>query len=454
MVSLETNLGYTRAVNVGARRAEGERLVLLNDDCVCDPGFVEAITAPIDPAAGVVMAAAVMRDWADRSLIDSAGMELDRTLLVWDYLNGAPLTVLERRCRGSDRTLGGRGGVRPLDLPRGRRLRRAPVRLLGGRRPCPATSFPRAALRARPGRDRRPRAFRDARFRLGVKNYLTGLRARLRVAKWQGDDARARLGPVLVRELATCAGQAVVDRNLAGVRGRVKGYHVPRGASATRPISSTSAPRRTDPDDAPSLAPSLAAAGAGGWQMIAFGARSRTRSTTSGALAADRPRARAGFAGARPRGDGLLCSPIQRPARPGARARDESRRSSSCPGLADRRSALLRHAGEAIADPMVAIVGCVGSIGARNIAWSEASVTWASFTHRYPARVRRGEFRAFAWGLEDLPAYAAPARSTTSTRFLLGSPRRRSRPALRRVARRDSRLRRRPLPAGARSRRR
>ena len=65
--------------------------MLLNDDCVCDPGFVERITAPIDPAAGVVMAAGVMRDWHDPSLIDSAGMELDRTLLVFDYLNGEPV---------------------------------------------------------------------------------------------------------------------------------------------------------------------------------------------------------------------------------------------------------------------------------------------------------------------------------------------------------------------------
>ncbi len=68
---------------------------LLNDDCVCDPGFVEAITAPIDPADGVVMAAGVMRDWRDRSLIDSAGMELDRTLLVFDYLNGEPVSRLD-----------------------------------------------------------------------------------------------------------------------------------------------------------------------------------------------------------------------------------------------------------------------------------------------------------------------------------------------------------------------
>ena len=35
-----------------------------------------------------------MRDWADPGLIDSAGMELDRTLLVFDYLNGEPRLAL------------------------------------------------------------------------------------------------------------------------------------------------------------------------------------------------------------------------------------------------------------------------------------------------------------------------------------------------------------------------
>ena len=33
-------------------RADGDVIVLLNDDCVCDPGFVERITAPIDPGGG------------------------------------------------------------------------------------------------------------------------------------------------------------------------------------------------------------------------------------------------------------------------------------------------------------------------------------------------------------------------------------------------------------------
>ena len=40
------------------------------------------------------MVAGVMRDWADDDVIDSAGMELDRTLLVYDYLNGEPVSRL------------------------------------------------------------------------------------------------------------------------------------------------------------------------------------------------------------------------------------------------------------------------------------------------------------------------------------------------------------------------
>ena len=36
-----------------------------------------------------------MREWADDERIDSAGMELDRTLLVYDYLNGEPVSRLD-----------------------------------------------------------------------------------------------------------------------------------------------------------------------------------------------------------------------------------------------------------------------------------------------------------------------------------------------------------------------
>ena len=124
--------------------------MLLNDDCVCDPGFVEAITAALDPVAGVVMTAGVMRDWRRPELIDSAGMELDSTLLVFDYLNGEPLSRLREGVADPIGPSAAAAGVRSRDLPLGRRLRREPVRLLGGRRPGPAAAPARDALRAGP----------------------------------------------------------------------------------------------------------------------------------------------------------------------------------------------------------------------------------------------------------------------------------------------------------------
>ena len=94
-IRLERNAGFSMPVNLGVREAAGERIVLINDDCVVDPDFVERVVAPLDPCAGVVMTSSVMRDLADDRLIDSAGMELDRTLLVYDYMNGLPISALE-----------------------------------------------------------------------------------------------------------------------------------------------------------------------------------------------------------------------------------------------------------------------------------------------------------------------------------------------------------------------
>ena len=62
VLRLDQNLGYGRAVNRAARDAQGEVLVLLNDDSVVDPGYVDTIARALDRASGVVMAAGVMRD--------------------------------------------------------------------------------------------------------------------------------------------------------------------------------------------------------------------------------------------------------------------------------------------------------------------------------------------------------------------------------------------------------
>ena len=53
---------------------------------------------------------------------------------------------------------------------------------------------------------------------------------------------------------------------------------------------------------------------------------------------------------------------------------------------------------EALRDPEVGVVGCVGAIGARSIAWWDGSNTVGSYVHRYQ-ELGGGEFRAFAWGV-------------------------------------------------------
>ncbi len=71
----------------------------------------------------------------------------------------------------------------------------------------------------------------------------------------------------------------------------------------------------------------------------------------------------------------------------------------------------------ALEDPDVAVVGCVGAIGVRSIAWWEGSVTWASFVHRYGGPGE--EFPSLTWDPENLPPYARLGEVDTVDGFVL-----------------------------------
>jgi hypothetical protein len=73
----------------------------------------------------------------------------------------------------------------------------------------------------------------------------------------------------------------------------------------------------------------------------------------------------------------------------------------------------------ALSDPEVGVVGCVGAIGVRSIAWWEGSVTWASFTHRY-GELGGGELPAFSWNGQELPQYARTGEVDTIDGFVMG----------------------------------
>lgn len=94
VLRLGANLGFGAAVNRAAHAAEGDALVVLNDDLLPEPGFLDKLVAPL--AEGFEMAAGVLVRSEQPGVIESAGLVLDRTLGAHDYLQNEPLSRLER----------------------------------------------------------------------------------------------------------------------------------------------------------------------------------------------------------------------------------------------------------------------------------------------------------------------------------------------------------------------
>lgn len=241
----EENLGFSRAVNMAAREASADSLVLVlvNDDARYDPDFVGRVTAALDPKTGVAMVAGVLRAQRDERTIDTAGIEIDRTLLGFDYLHGAPVGSLSPAtpdpfgpsgaaaayARSAFDRLGGLDErlfayFEDLDLAIRMRLAGLSCRLVPDAR---GTHWHSATLG--PGSRR--------------KDYLMGFARGYLLRKW-GVVSASRVPGVALREAVICAGQAVVDRNAEGIRGRRAGWRsAPTGdypASITREYATLS----------------------------------------------------------------------------------------------------------------------------------------------------------------------------------------------------------------------
>jgi N-acetylglucosaminyl-diphospho-decaprenol L-rhamnosyltransferase len=170
----------------------------------------------------VVMATGVMRDAGAPDLIETAGVEIDRTLLPFDYLNGEPLAVLEGPVpdpigpsgaaaafwREAFLEVGGFDEelfayLEDVDLV----LR---MRLAGGtcRLAPKALGTHEHSATLGPGSRR--------------KDYLIGYGRGYLLRKW-GVLTPRRVPGVILRELALSAGQILLDRNLGAVSGRIHG---------------------------------------------------------------------------------------------------------------------------------------------------------------------------------------------------------------------------------------
>ena len=228
VIRFARNHGYSKAINRAAAVAASETIVLLNDDCVCEQDFAERLAGALDPSRGVAMAAGVLLEAHDPTVVDSAGIELDDTLLVFDYLNGQPISVLTRALADP---LGPSGAAAAFD--------RAAFLECGGfdERLFAYWEDVDLVLRLRLAGARcvlvpDARAVHSHSATLGSgsarKNYLTGFGRSYVLRKW--GVLRGRRGAVAVaREVGICAAQLAVDRTPAGIRGRLAGWHAAGG---------------------------------------------------------------------------------------------------------------------------------------------------------------------------------------------------------------------------------
>jgi N-acetylglucosaminyl-diphospho-decaprenol L-rhamnosyltransferase len=229
LLELGRNLGFGPALNRAIAEHPADPAILLNNDVEAEPRFVEAL---LDAAAeGAETVAGVLVQEAAPSLIDSAGVVADRTLMGFDYLHGEPLAAATK----APNPLGPTGGAalyrlaafraaggfderiflyyEDLDLALRLRAAGARCRLAAGARAVHAYSASLGAgssgKYARTGWSR------------GYMLRRYGVTSRPR------DAARA-----LAAEGTICAGQLLTDRTAKGIGGRLRGWR--DGASLER----------------------------------------------------------------------------------------------------------------------------------------------------------------------------------------------------------------------------
>jgi GT2 family glycosyltransferase len=229
VLTLERNIGFGPALNRAVAEHRADPLILLNSDVECEPRFVEAL---LDTAVeGVQAVAGVLLQERSPGTIDSAGVVADRTLMGFDYLHGEP----REAAVGASDPLGPTGGAALYD--------RAAFEAVGGFDERIFLYYEDLDLALR-------MAAAGARCRLahgatalhaysaslgagsGQKFARTGwsrgyMLRRYGVMSHPRDAAR-----VLATEGAICAGQILMDRTAAGLRGRLRGWREGGGLSS------------------------------------------------------------------------------------------------------------------------------------------------------------------------------------------------------------------------------
>jgi GT2 family glycosyltransferase len=107
VVRSEHNLGFGAALNLGVSGSRAELVVFLNDDAVADPLFVERLAGARSASGAEMIAGCTVRP---DGLIDSAGIEIDRSLIAYDLFHGEGYGRPEHRGRAPLAPSGGAAG--------------------------------------------------------------------------------------------------------------------------------------------------------------------------------------------------------------------------------------------------------------------------------------------------------------------------------------------------------
>lgn len=226
VVELGENLGFGRAVNRAVAAQPGDPVILLNNDAVPDPRFVEALLEGL--GAGVEAVAGVLLQERAPELIDSAGVVADRTLMGFDYLHGEPAEA----ARAAAAPLGPTGGAALY--------RREALEAVGGFDERIFLYYEDLDLALRlAGRGGECRLAPEARALHAYSASLGAASARKYAATgWSRGYMLRRYGvmrnpPLALRALACesalCAGQLLKDRTAAGLTGRLRGWRAGAG---------------------------------------------------------------------------------------------------------------------------------------------------------------------------------------------------------------------------------
>ena len=233
VVAFPENRGFAAAVNAGMAAGDAKAVVLVNNDVECDEDFVAALAEALRPD-GVGMAAGLLFV-SGRERIDSYGVEVDRTLSAFPRFAGAPWPAALHE-RGLAMPSGGAAAYRREaldavggfderlfaymeDVDLGLRLQAAGWRCAGTAE-ASGVHLGSASFGHR------------SRWQVEVGGFARGYMLRKYGVLRRGAGVAAW---ALATEAGVVAADAVLGRDLAPARGRVRGWRAARGVRATVP---------------------------------------------------------------------------------------------------------------------------------------------------------------------------------------------------------------------------